>query len=77
MILQLPVLSPLIPGWRQLGIFLEPTRMEIVLCLVPYKRSGQVSLQPCWCGVEGNARYGAETFDAVEANYLEIALRRY
>ena len=26
-----------------------PTRMEIVLCLVPYKRSnGQVSLQPCW-----------------------------
>jgi len=24
--------------------------MEIVLCLVPYKRSnGQVSLQPCWC----------------------------
>jgi hypothetical protein len=22
------------------------------------------SLQPCWCGVDGHSRYGAETFDA-------------
>jgi len=51
--------------------------MEIVLCLVPYKRSGQVSLQPCWCGVEGNARYGAETFDAGLLDTAWPELRRY
>jgi hypothetical protein len=47
------------------GSHQQLTRMKIVLCLVPYKRSNeQVSLQPCWCGVDGHSRYGAETFDA-------------
>jgi len=40
------------------------------LPLVAFNRvHSEYSPQPCWCGVEGNARYGAETFDSGGAGY--------
>ena len=43
----------------------------------PAQTGMPTSPQPCWCGVEGNARYGAETFNLGLLDTAWPELRRY